>query len=74
MSEMFGQKRKVALLTGALKRMGFAIATAFAQHGAKIFISAGKIDRLKSAAKEISIACNVDLTIQKAAKLYMKWH
>lgn len=65
---LFDLTGKVALLTGASKGMGLAMATALAEHGATVVISARKQDQLDEAAEGINalgkgrahaIACNV---------------
>jgi len=73
---MFDLTGKVALLTGASKGMGLAMATGLAQHGATVIISARKQDQLDAAAaginalglgKAIPIACNVGYEAQLQA-------
>lgn len=69
MNKLFDLTGRVALLTGASKGMGLAMATALASHGAKVVISARKQDQLDLAAAAINdevgaeratgIACNV---------------
>ncbi|MEC7257156.1 MAG: SDR family NAD(P)-dependent oxidoreductase, partial [Pseudomonadota bacterium] len=69
MRKMFDLTGKVALLTGASKGMGLAMATALADHGARVVISARKPDQLDAAAarindtvgaeRAIGVACNV---------------
>lgn len=69
MRELFDLTGRVALLTGASKGMGLVMATALADHGAKVVISARKQDQLDEAAARINetvgadravgIACNV---------------
>jgi len=68
MSDLFDLTGKVALLTGASKGMGLAMATALADHGATVVISARKQDQLDAAAEQISargkgqaygVSCNV---------------
>ena len=44
---------KVALVTGASKGIGLAIATKFAESGAAVMLSSRKLDALQAAAKEI---------------------
>ena len=44
---------KVALVTGASKGIGLAIAAAYAQHGAKVVLSSRKLDALEAAAATI---------------------
>jgi NAD(P)-dependent dehydrogenase (short-subunit alcohol dehydrogenase family) len=65
---MFDLTGKVALLTGASKGMGLAMARGLAEHGATVVISARKQDQLDEAAaainsmgkgRAISMACNV---------------
>ena len=51
---LFDLTGKVALLTGASKGMGLAMATALAEHGATVVISARKQDQLDAAAEEIN--------------------
>ena len=67
--KLFDLTGKVALLTGASKGMGLAMATGLAQHGATVIISARKQDQLEVAATQINglvgadravpVACNV---------------
>ncbi|MBR9653278.1 SDR family NAD(P)-dependent oxidoreductase [Thalassovita aquimarina] len=65
---LFDLTGKVALLTGASKGMGLAMATALADHGATVVISARKQDQLDAAAEKINargkgrahgVSCNV---------------
>ena len=51
---LFDLTGKVALLTGASKGMGLAMATALAEHGATVVISARKQDQLDTAAEGIN--------------------
>jgi NAD(P)-dependent dehydrogenase (short-subunit alcohol dehydrogenase family) len=74
---LFDLSGKVALLTGASKGMGQQMATALAEQGATVVISARKQDRLDEAAAEINaavgaeraipVACNVGYKDQLAA-------
>jgi len=68
MSALFDLTGKVALLTGASKGMGLAMARAMAEHGATVVISARKQEALDAAAAEINalgkgtahaVTCNV---------------
>ena len=68
MSALFDLTGKVALLTGASKGMGLAMATALAEHGATVVIYARKQDQLDEAAEGINalgkgkaygVSCNV---------------
>ncbi|MCE8009067.1 SDR family oxidoreductase [Aestuariivita sp.] len=65
---LFDLTGKTALLTGASKGMGLAMATALADHGATVVISARKPDQLEAAAAQINargkgrahaVPCNV---------------
>ncbi len=76
MGKLFDLTGKVAVLTGASKGMGLAMATGLAEHGAKVVISARKQDQLDAAAAQINetvgadraigIACNVGYKDQLA--------
>ncbi|MEI8302183.1 MAG: SDR family oxidoreductase [Burkholderiales bacterium] len=54
---LFDLTGKVALLTGASKGMGKAMAAALAEHGAKVMVSSRKLDQCQAAADEINQAC-----------------
>ncbi|GAA6198818.1 SDR family oxidoreductase [Aquicoccus sp. SU-CL01552] len=66
---LFDLSGKVALLTGASKGMGQAMATALAEHGATVVISARKQDRLDEAAAEINAAVGADRAIPVACNV-----
>ena len=51
MSKLFDLSGKTALLTGASKGMGLAMATALAEHGAKVVISARKQEAMTPLSK-----------------------
>lgn len=57
---LFDLTGKVALLTGASKGMGRAMAEALAAHGATVVISSRKQDQLDAAAAEINKACGAE--------------
>lgn len=69
MSGLFNLEGKVALLTGASKGMGKAMAEGLAEHGASVVISSRKQDQCDATAEEINaahgvgtataIACNI---------------
>jgi NAD(P)-dependent dehydrogenase (short-subunit alcohol dehydrogenase family) len=73
---LFDLTGKTAVLTGASKGMGLAMATALAEHGANVVISARKQDQLDAAAEAINtqvgaeravgIACNIGYKEQLA--------
>uniref|UniRef100_UPI003515FB4A SDR family NAD(P)-dependent oxidoreductase n=1 Tax=Pseudooceanicola sp. TaxID=1914328 RepID=UPI003515FB4A len=77
MDRLFDLTGRVALLTGASRGMGLAMATGLAQHGATVVISARKQDQLDAAAERINatvgarrahgIACNAGYKDQLAA-------
>ncbi len=53
-TDLFELSGKVALLTGASKGMGRAMAEGLAEHGAKVMLSSRKIDQCERAAAEIN--------------------
>jgi NAD(P)-dependent dehydrogenase (short-subunit alcohol dehydrogenase family) len=57
---LFDLSGRVALLTGASKGMGLAMAKGMAMQGAKVVISARKIGPLEAAADEINQAVGAD--------------
>jgi len=56
-TELFDVSGKVALLTGASKGMGKAMAEGLAQHGARVMLSSRKLDQCEAAAAEINAKC-----------------
>jgi NAD(P)-dependent dehydrogenase (short-subunit alcohol dehydrogenase family) len=54
---LFDLTGKVALLTGASKGMGKAMAEALAEHGAKVMISSRKLDQCQAVADAINAKC-----------------
>ncbi len=53
-TELFDLTGKVALLTGASKGMGRAMAEGLAEHGARVMLSSRKLDQCEAAAAEIN--------------------
>ena len=53
-TSLFDLTGKVALLTGASKGMGKAMAQALAEHGARVMISSRKLDQCQAVADEIN--------------------
>ena len=68
-TNLFDLSGKVALLTGASKGMGLAMAEGLAEHGARVVISSRKLDQCEAVAEGINerlgpgrataIACNI---------------
>ena len=56
-TELFDLTGKVALLTGASKGMGEAMAEGLAEQGAKVVISSRKLDQCEVAAEKINAKC-----------------
>ncbi len=56
-TDLFDLTGKVALLTGASKGMGRAMAEGLAEHGAKVMLSSRKLDQCEAAAAEINAKC-----------------
>ena len=56
MSKLFNLDGKLALLTGASKGMGKAMAEGLAEHGAKVVISSRKQDQCDGVAAELNAA------------------
>ena len=67
MSKLFDLSGKTALLTGASKGMGLAMATALAEHGAKVVISARKQEAIDAAVQSINETCGTQLAHGVAA-------
>lgn len=56
-TSLFDLTGKVALLTGASKGMGLAMAEGLAEHGAKVVVSSRKIDQCEAASAAINDSC-----------------
>ncbi|MBX3706693.1 MAG: SDR family oxidoreductase [Pseudomonadales bacterium] len=57
---LFDLTGKVALLTGASKGMGRAMAEGLAEHGARVMLSSRKLDQCQAAAAEINAKLGVE--------------
>lgn len=69
---MFDLNGKRALVTGSTQGIGFAIAKALSEHGAKVFVHGGtSYEKCENAAKKISgsVPVCVDLSDTKATKM-----
>jgi NAD(P)-dependent dehydrogenase (short-subunit alcohol dehydrogenase family) len=62
-TDLFDLTGKVALLTGASKGMGRAMAEGLAQHGARVMISSRKLDACEAAAAEINDLCGAERVV-----------
>ena len=58
--ELFDLTGRVALLTGASKGMGKAMAEGLAEHGARVMLSSRKMDQCEAAAAEINERCGTE--------------
>ena len=56
-TSLFDLSGKVALLTGASKGMGLAMAAGLAEHGAKVVVSSRKLDQCEAACASINANC-----------------
>ncbi len=56
-TELFDLSDRTALVTGASKGMGKAMAMGLAEHGAKVVVSSRKIDQCEAAVEEINAKC-----------------
>ena len=68
-TDLFDLTGKVALLTGASKGMGLAMAEALAEHGARVVISSRKLDRCELAAGRINERCGDGAAIAVACNI-----
>jgi len=59
-TELFDLTGKVALLTGASKGMGAAMAAGLAEHGARVVISSRKLDQCEATAQAINEGCGAE--------------
>ena len=59
-TRLFDLSGKVALLTGASKGMGKAMAEGLAEHGARVMLSSRKLDQCQAAAAEINAKCGAE--------------
>ena len=69
MGQMFSLEGRVALVTGASRGLGFAMAKALAENGAKVILNARHKDELSSAAAKIGAeALAFDVTDAKTSR------
>ncbi|MFT7596900.1 MAG: NAD(P)-dependent dehydrogenase (short-subunit alcohol dehydrogenase family) [Paracoccaceae bacterium] len=69
---LFDLSGRVALLTGASKGMGLAMATGLAEQGATVVVSARKMDQLEAAVDQINSACGANRAIPVACNVGYK--
>jgi len=69
---LFDLTGKVALLTGASKGMGKAMAEGLAEHGAKVVVSSRKLDQCEATAAEINEKCGDGSAIAIACNIGYK--
>ena len=68
-TNLFDLTGKVALLTGASKGMGLAMAQALAEHGARVVISSRKLDQCELAADGINERCGAGTAVAVACNI-----
>ncbi len=71
-TSLFDLTGKVALVTGASKGMGKAMATGLAEHGAKVVISSRKMDQCEATAEEINNVCGAQTAVAIACNIGYK--
>ncbi len=71
-TELFDLTGQVALLTGASKGMGYAMAEGLAEHGAKVVVSSRKLDQCEAAVAEINNKCGEGAAIAIACNIGYK--
>lgn len=71
-TELFDLTGQVALLTGASKGMGYAMAEGLAEHGAKVVVSSRKLDQCEAACAEINNKCGEGSAIAIACNIGYK--
>jgi NAD(P)-dependent dehydrogenase (short-subunit alcohol dehydrogenase family) len=71
-TDLFDLTGRVALLTGASRGMGLAMAQALAAHGARVVVSSRKLDQCEVAASGINDACGSGSAIAVACNIGYK--
>ena len=71
-TSLFDLTGKVALLTGASKGMGFAMAEGLAEHGAKVVVSSRKLDQCEAACEQINAKCGAGAALPLACNIGYK--
>lgn len=65
-TKLFDLTGKVALLTGASKGIGLAMAEGLAEHGAQVVVSSRKLEQCQAAAESINARCGPDAALPLA--------
>ncbi len=71
-TQLFDLSGQVAVVTGASKGMGKAMAMALAEHGSKVVVSSRKLDQCEITAAEINEACGEERAIAIACNIGYK--
>ena len=69
---LFDLTGKVALLTGASKGMGYAMAEGLAEHGARVVVSSRKLDQCEAACERINAQCGDGSAVPVACNIGYK--
>ena len=71
-TRLFDLTGKVALLTGASKGMGYAMAEGLAEHGARVVVSSRKLDQCEAACESINAKCGDGSAVPVACNIGYK--
>ena len=71
-TRLFDLTGKVALLTGASKGMGYAMAEGLAEHGARVVVSSRKLDQCEAACERINAKCGDGSAVPVACNIGYK--
>lgn len=71
-TSLFDLTGKVALLTGASKGMGLAMAEGLAEHGAHVVVSSRKFDQCEAACRQINAKCGDGAAVPVACNIGYK--
>ena len=71
-TRLFDLTGKVALLTGASKGMGYAMAEGLAEHGARVVVSSRKLDQCEAACERINAKCGEGAAVPVACNIGYK--
>ncbi len=71
-TQLFDLSGQIAVVTGASKGMGKAMALALAEHGSQVVVSSRKLDACEETAAEINAAVGADRAIAVACNIGYK--